>query len=103
MNNNAKKEECQLTFNNECAAVELNTTSEKIAARYSITEVGDYDDQFLNVKQVSMMCGCCPSSIFQMVQTKSFPTMFKVGGSKRSRWSKREVIAWMVSQMNGRE
>ena len=62
----------------------------------------DQPDRFLKLDEVKRRVGLGKSMIYRMIQEGSFPPPYKVT-SLASRWSDREVTAWIDDVKDGFE
>lgn len=57
----------------------------------------DFDDQMIDLHEVKAIVGLGKTMIYRMADQGRFPKPAKLGSS--SRWSKREVYAWLSEIM----
>lgn len=58
-------------------------------------------DKFLNIKEVSSVCGMSKSWIYEEIEAGRFPKQVELGTA--ARWSLNEILSWMQSQLDSRE
>lgn len=81
------------------AAMKPSRAAERIAKR----EV-DYDleDRFIPLDVVMQIAGLGKTMIYRKVRAGTFPSPYKPGGAS-TRWSEREVKAWLAEVMAARQ
>lgn len=59
-------------------------------------------DRLIKLDEVMRRVGLCKAMIYRLIQKKKFPAPYKVA-STSSRWSEREVKAWIDDVKDGFE
>lgn len=62
----------------------------------------DQSDRFVKLDEVKRRVGLGKSMIYQLIQEGRFPAPYKLS-SFASRWSDREIIAWIADVKDGFE
>lgn len=60
------------------------------------------DDRLIKLDEVMRRVGLCKAMIYRLIQKKRFPAPYKTA-STSSRWSEREVKAWIDEVKDGFE
>lgn len=64
--------------------------------------VGDHPDRLLKLEEVKRRVGLGKSMIYRLIQEEKFPAPYKISPFA-SRWSDREIVAWIDDVKDGFE
>lgn len=62
----------------------------------------DHPERFLKLEEVKLRVGLGKSMIYRLIQEGKFPAPYKLS-SYASRWSDREIVAWIDDVKDGFE